>query len=311
MNALAHWVAYGAIAVFIAAVAVRYWRIRGLPLNMRWEIYPIPHEGERAAYGGSKLEETDWWKKKHKPSKLRELSFMLPEMILLKALFEHNRRLWWRSFPFHFGLYLLAGWVALLALGAGMQLAGIPVSRSAAGIGGFIAIFTIVVGVLGLGLGFVGGISLLYLRIFDAELRTYSNPSHYFNLVFILAVQALGLAAWTTVDPGFALFRTFVRDLLTFHVSSSPASGLLLDGTILAAAVLVAYIPLTHMSHFFVKWFTWHKLRWDDSANVRGGRIELMIQEALTYPVSWSAPHIAGDGKRTWAQVATEQEVPR
>ena len=75
--------------------------------------------------------------------------------------------------------------------------------------------------------------------------------------------------------------------------------------------MLVAYIPLTHMSHFFVKWFTWHRLRWDDSANVRGGRIELMIQQALTYPVSWSASHIAGDGKKTWAQVATEQEVRR
>ena len=64
MNALAHGAAYAAIVVFLAAVAVRYWRIRNFPLNMRWEIYPIPHEGARSAYGGSKLEETDWWKKK-------------------------------------------------------------------------------------------------------------------------------------------------------------------------------------------------------------------------------------------------------
>jgi hypothetical protein len=61
------------------------------------------------------------------------------------------------------------------------------------------------------------------------------------------------------------------------------------------------------MSHFFVKWFTWHKIRWDDEANVKGGRIEAMIQQALTSPVSWSADHVHGDGKKTWAQVAMEE----
>jgi nitrate reductase gamma subunit len=310
MNALAHWAVYGAVAVFLAAVAVRYWRIRSFPLNMRWEIYPIPHEGARSAYGGSKLEETDWWKKKHPPSRLTELKFLLPEMILLKALFEHNRRLWWRSFPFHFGLYLLFAFVVLLGVGAGLQVAGVPVDRAATGIGGAVALLTIIVAAVGLPLGLLGAAGLFYLRLVDEDLKPYSNPSHYFNLLFILAVECLGLVAWLSVDPDFALSRAFVRELLTFHMSSPTNAGLL-DATILAAAVLVAYIPLTHMSHFFVKWFTWHRLRWDDSANVRGGRIELMIQQALTYPVSWSASHIAGDGKKTWAQVATEQEVRR
>jgi hypothetical protein len=37
----------------------------------------------------------------------------------------------------------------------------------------------------------------------------------------------------------------------------------------------------------------------------------LMIQEALASPVTWSAPHIAGDGKKTWAQVAAEKETCR
>jgi nitrate reductase gamma subunit len=310
MNALAHGAVYGAVLVFLAAVAVRYWRIRRLPLNMRWEIYPIPHEGARSAYGGSKLEETDWWKKKHPPSKLTELKFLLPEMILLKALFEHNRRLWWRSFPFHFGLYLLVAFVVLLGLGAGMQLAGLPVDRTATGVGGLVATLTIVVAALGLPLGLTGAAGLFYLRLVDDDLKPYSNPSHYFNLLFVMAVEALGLAVWLSIDPEFALSRAFARDLLTFHFSS-PTNAVLLDWTVLAAAVLVAYIPLTHMSHFFVKWFTWHRLRWDDSANVRGGRIEVMIQQALTSPVTWSAPHIAGDGKKTWAQVATEQEARR
>jgi hypothetical protein len=69
----------------------------------------------------------------------------------------------------------------------------------------------------------------------------------------------------------------------------------------------LAYIPLTHMSHFFVKWFTWDKIRWDDEPNVKGGRIEKMVEQALMYPVSWSADHIRGNGKKTWADVATEE----
>ena len=33
---------------------------------------------------------------------------MVPEMLFLHGLRTFNRSLWYRSFPFHFGLYLLA-----------------------------------------------------------------------------------------------------------------------------------------------------------------------------------------------------------
>jgi nitrate reductase gamma subunit len=74
---------------------------------------------------------------------------------------------------------------------------------------------------------------------------------------------------------------------------------------IVLASLLIAYIPLTHMSHFFTKWFLYHDVRWNDEPNVAGGRIERRVAEALQYPVSWSAPHIRGDGKKTWAEAAT------
>lgn len=305
MNQVAHLAAYAAIVIFAVAIAVRFFRIRHYPVNMRWEIYPIPHEGARSAYGGSKMEETDYWKKNHKPDSLSEMKFMLQEMIFIKALFEHNRKLWWRSFPFHFGLYILAGFIALLGLGAVMQLAGVPMGPEAAGIGRIVSGLTVALGVTGMVMSLIGGIGLLYLRIFDPELRGYSNPSHYFNLTFISVVELMGLVAWWTVDPQFTFCRNFVAGLMT--ANPTVGGSALMSATILAASVLIAYIPLTHMSHFFVKWFTWHKLRWDDTPNVRGGRIEKMIQEALTYPVTWKADHIKGDGKRTWADVATEE----
>lgn len=305
MNAVAQWAAYASLIIFLVAIGVRFMRIRHYPVNMRWEIYPIPHEGaKRAAYGGSKMEESDHWLKQHKPSRVTELKFMLLEMVFIKGLFDHNRKLWWRSFPFHFGLYMLAGFIGLLGLGAIMQLLG--VWSLSLGAYQAVAVLAKIVGVAGMILSLLGASGLLYLRLTDDELKQYTNGSHYFNLVVIMLVEALGLVMWKTADPDFSHCRHFIAGLLTFELSSYTGSALV-SFTIFSASLLIAYIPLTHMSHFFVKWFTWHKLRWDDSANVRGGRIEKMIQEALSYPVSWQAPHIGGDGKKTWADVATEE----
>lgn len=306
MQALLYVVTYASLVVFFVAIAVRFRRIQKYPLHMRWEIYPVPHEGARARHGGSRMEDVDWWTKEHRPSMLSELKFMLPEMIFLKALFEHNRKLWYRSFPFHFGLYLLAGFAGLLALGAIFELAGTTVGLSAGGLGALVAWATLFLGLSGLVLGIAGALGLLYLRLTDVDLKPYTNFSHIFNLAFIVLALALTLVAWSTVDREFFHLRGYVAGLLTFNLSAA-GGGTILSAAVLLLSLLLAYIPLTHMSHFFVKWFTWHKIRWDDEANVRGGRIEVLIQEALQSPVSWSADHIHADGKKSWADIATEE----
>jgi hypothetical protein len=79
----------------------------------------------------------------------------------------------------------------------------------------------------------------------------------------------------------------------------------LMTAEIVLASLLVAYIPLTHMSHFFTKWFMYHDIRWSDEPNFRGGKIEKKVGKLLEYPVSWAAPHIRGDGKKNWVDVAT------
>ena len=106
-------------------------------------------------------------------------------------------------------------------------------------------------------------------------------------------------------DPGFFQFRHYIASLLMFR--NAPMTNVLVWLAILLTALTLAYIPMTHMAHFFLKWFTWDKIRWDDEPNVRGGRIERKISDALQYPVSWSAPHIKGDGKKNWVDVATEE----
>ena len=41
-------------------------------MHVRWELYPVPHEAQKAHYGGSYLEESEWWKKPREVSLLGE-----------------------------------------------------------------------------------------------------------------------------------------------------------------------------------------------------------------------------------------------
>ena len=50
-----------AAVLFIGVSAYKIARIARLPLNVRWEVYPVPHEAkEKRPYGGSYMEEMDW-----------------------------------------------------------------------------------------------------------------------------------------------------------------------------------------------------------------------------------------------------------
>lgn len=288
---------YLSIAVFVLAVVVRYMRIQKYPINVRWEIYPVPHEGERALHGGSRLEDSEWWEKEQKKDKVMELKFMIQEMVFIKALREHNPELWRYSFPFHFGLYLMAAFAALVIAVALLGLAGVELGEG----------ILMVIGVFGTGaavLSTLGAVGLFAMRLTDVDMKPYSNFSHYFNLFFIIATLSLVIAVFATSGWSAAPFAAYVSGMLRFEVVTPEP---LVLAAVLASSLLLAYIPLTHMSHFFVKWFTWHKIRWDDEPNVKGGRIEKLIDAALQYPVSWSADHIKGDGKKSWADVATEE----
>jgi hypothetical protein len=57
------------------------------------------------------------------------------------------------------------------------------------------------------------------------------------------------------------------------------------------------------MSHFVGKYFTFHKVYWDDEPNLRGSHIEDKVREVLKYRVDWAAPHYVPG--MTWAEEAT------
>jgi len=268
----------------------------------------VAHEGGgRAAYGGSYLEESDWWKKKREVSLLGELKVMVPEILFLVALREHNRKLWTWSFPFHFGLYLVAATTILLLVG-GIAGALLP-ANAAAPINTVIGFVAPWLGGAGLVLGIVGALGL-FARRRGRALRDYTAPADLFNLLFFIAAFGVALVTFVGYDRDFSLVSAFVANLVTFNlapVATGGAAALLLLLSVVLLSLLTAYIPTTHMSHFVGKYFAYHSIRWKDEPNLQGGKEEKVIEELLSRPISWSAPHIKGDGKKTWLEAATEE----
>jgi len=309
MAAVPYVVAYAGIAGFVIAVVARLVMWARMPMHLRWELYPVAHEGKgRAQYGGSYLEDSDWWKRKREVSLWGEVKFLVPEIAFLVALKEHNPKLWLRSFPFHFGLYLV-GTCTVIMMGGGV-LAALAPGEISGPLQAALCKVVPVLGGLGLGLGILGAIGLLQRRMSTPELRLYSAPADYLNLVLFLVVFGFAFLTFSWVDRDFSAVSLFVRNLVTFKLGELPGSGpvaVLPAVSAVLLAGLTAYIPLTHMSHFVGKYFAYHSIRWNDEPNLAGGKQEKTIQRLLSQPVTWAAPHIAGDGRRTWVDIATEE----
>jgi nitrate reductase gamma subunit len=307
MVAVPYIVAYTAVAVFVVAVIARFIMWSKLPFHLRWELYPVPHEGKRSAYGGSYLEQTDWWKKPRETSLVGELKVMFSEILFLVALREHNRKMWFSSYPFHSGIYLVSG--ATLVMIARAILGAISPEIVAGSLGTVLGWLCIVCGAAGLCLGIAGALGLLHRRLTNPDLKDFTAPADIFNLVFFVVAFGFALGHFLSVDRDMSRSMLFVDNLVTFNMASITGPALWLTmTTVVLLGVLLAYIPLTHMSHFVGKYFAYHAIRWNDDPNVRGGRYEAKVKKVLNYPISWSADHVKGDGKKTWAEVATERQ---
>lgn len=295
---------YVSIVVFIVMIISKGYRIAKAPVHLRWELYPVPHERGRSAYGGSRLEEVDWWTKDQKKDHINEWKEMAQEILLMKGVREHNESLWLGSFPFHLGLYFYIGNVALILIAAILSFTGVEITISATGIELVLFWVVYLAAWIGAAIGVFGSLRLLFLRIVDRGMAAYSTPSHYFNIILIGAIFATALL-WLISDKTFiSNAGGYVAGIITFsQYPSLPVVGIL--NIVLTLAFLI-YLPFTHMTHFFTKYFIYHNVRWEDAPNVDGHKMQQQISELLNQPVSWSAPHIAADGKRTWLAVATE-----
>jgi len=306
MSTIVYVIAYLSIIVFLATVIWKMIDYIRKPPHVRWELYPVPHEKEKSAYGGSYLEDVDWWKKTKKHSAIgdfiADMPVMVPEILFLKAIWENNRKLWYVSYPFHLGLYLVAVFIVLVVCGSILQLLGIT-AESQSALFSVITTLTKIIGPVGFILIIAGGIGLFYKRLTDSKLNDYSAFSHFFNLTLFIITIAIALLTWLFADQNFNMWRTFMANLISFNMLSMSSPLFMVQ--VLLAFLLLAYIPLTHMSHFFMKYFLYHDIRWGDKPNINTPETDAKIRIVLNYPVTWAAPHIAGHGKTTWAEVAT------
>jgi len=298
---------YTAIAigslVFVVASAARAVLYARSPMHLRWELYPVPHEHpDRVSHGGSYFELSEWWSRPRERRLRGELAVMIPEILFLKALREHNPGLWRRSFPFHFGLYLLTGaGGGLLVVAAVSRLASPEWLNGAAGQLARWALSGM--GWAGLVLAVSGALALLHRRAGDPALRAFTTPGDAFNLLFfVVALGTLG-AGYVARPPGSADALGIAIGILSWDAAVrlpwALAAGLV------ATAALTAYIPLTHMSHFIGKYFTYHAIRWDDAPSGDSRKMAVALAASLAQRPTWSARHMKADGRATWADIVT------
>lgn len=305
-----YFITYLCIAFFIGASARLIYRHVTLPMHVRWEIYPVQHEtAERNVYGGSYMEKVDWWKSRHETSRVNAFTYMVPEILLMRGLWKENKKLWWLSYPFHLGMYLMVATFVLLLIHAVFTLWNFAVFAEGGVIRMIVNGLLIAAGMIGIIAGLIGSLGMLYKRLADQELRAYATFADYFNIVFILAFFLCAFFTTMFADPYLDGARTYVLGLLTAGASADAyAPGQSISGalTIVLASLLVAYIPLTHMSHMFMKYFLYHNVKWDDAPNRPGGAIEAAVLANLELKPTWQAKHIAADGQKTWKDIASE-----
>jgi len=294
-------VIYVSFVFILSAFIVKAIKYARMPIHLRWELYPVAHETGRE-YGGSYLEELEWWTKPRRQSLFGELRYMAREGVLFEKCYRDNRGLWYFTYPFHIGLFLLVGWLVLLFVGALTTLFGVSVVEPANAGARVIYYLTLGVGITGLALNTFGCVGLLIKRSTDENLRLYTTPMDYFNLSFILAILLSGLFSWYFFDTAFTTARGFMKSLITFSpvANANPAMAV----SIMLFSLFLIYMPFTKMMHGLAKYFTYHRVHWEDEPNLSGGDIEQKVEELLTQPVSWSAPHIQR-GKR-WKEITLE-----
>jgi nitrate reductase gamma subunit len=295
-------VATAALAVFVGACTWRVLLFARSPIHLRWELYPVPHESpDRVAHGGSYFEQSEWWKQPRPSHLVSELRFMVPEILFLHALRKHNRPLWYRSFPFHFGLYALAGAAGLLF--GSVVAAQLPTGPAS----DWLADVSKAAGAIGVVSCVAGAAGLLHRRLTDPALRISTTPGDIFNLSFFIGAILLLVAGYAVRPPGAPTAGAILAGLLSWNLSVPIPVTLGLG--LIATALLGAYIPLTHMSHFIAKYFTYHAVRWDDEAVAHNAGRARAMAEYLTWHPTWSAPHVRADGSRTWREVVADVQA--
>jgi nitrate reductase gamma subunit len=279
----------GAFTIFLIGNIVRVVRTLRMPRPVRWELYPVPKgPRERQAYGGSYFEESEWWTKPQKTSRNGELRFLLKEVFTLHLVRKNFPALWPWSMTLHWGLYLyivaFAGAIKLRLLHTAMFNGIILWEFRAACL-----------------LGAVGALGLIFLRCSHSRLRPFTTPGTLFPLYFLLAIFVSGIAS------AFANGSNLPSPIAAALSPTAAHFDAITTVHLILLACFVAYFPFTHLTHMYMKYFTWHRVRWDDDPAIQNPGHDRELSAELARPISWHASHIAGTGAQTWNDAVTQK----
>ena len=279
------------LIAFIGFSVKKFMYYANMPQHGRQDLYPIPLESEeKMHYGGSYFEEDNWNEKERHHNLKGEIIDMLVEMLFIKKLFVNQNDFWWLSYSLHLGMYAAIAWSVLLVVGAFVP-AGI-----------LFTIVNLLVTIAGLVAGVlmtVGGIGLLYKRLCVRQYKIYTTPQEVFNLVALLGVGLTGLLTWFTTGMSLEYGYLMVKAMFTFK----PLGAMFANGVpamlvihILLLGFISFYIPLSKLSHYVGKFYTFHKVIWDNEPNMPGSKIEANIIAAQQKPkdpnaLKWGASH--------------------
>jgi hypothetical protein len=185
--------------------------------------------------------------------------------------------------------------------GHAAELAGVHVTPDANTWGVLVYYCTLLSGAAGSIMVAFGSVCLFFRRLCSNIHGKYTTPQEYFNLIFIFIVVVSGFVVWSG-DIGFNYGREIMKGLLTFSPINADSA---LTVHILLLGALLIYIPQTKMGHYVGKYFSYHKILWDNEPNLKNSQMEDRVKadrvKAASYngpKLSWSAPHINPDASK-------------
>jgi nitrate reductase gamma subunit len=287
---------WGAIAVSLMMVIWRIWSIMRLPIHLRWELAPIPGEKGRRTYGGSYLEEYEWWTKSRKRFFIAPVVYMAKEIILMHGVWKGNRGLWPFSITLHWGIYLFV-------LAVAFQIVLSVVHLTGAGVSNILLKTASVLSVCGYLLGVAATIAFILKRLFDRNLAWSNTVGTFVNLMALCAVYASGGIAWMTSSDWSSRVLAFIGGILSFDRSVTLPVPFALHVFLFFGCCL--YLPLTSMAHVVIKYFMYHHVRWDDRPQTKLKEQELA--GLFSQRVGWRRIQENTVYQKTWSEVITEE----
>lgn len=163
---------------------------------------------------------------------------MVEEILFMKLIYKNNKKLWLQSLILHYGFYLIIFWVLLTFLGLKASIVGVVASY----------------------LMLIGAIILFLCRCFIKDLKIVSHANQFFNLTIIIILSILLIYS----NFFYILKSQFLYNIITFNGKDVVLSqDLIFYYTLLLIQLFLIYIPSSSMVHFFAKYFTWDKIRWN------------------------------------------------